>query len=71
MEKLFVQGGRRLNGTIAISGMKNAALPILFACALNREPCIIHNVPDVSDISNTLEILAAMGCTVNHLAPTP
>ena len=69
MEKLFVQGGRRLNGTIAISGMKNAALPILFACALNREPCVIHNVPDVSDITTTLEILADMGCTVRHLAP--
>lgn len=68
MEKLFVQGGRRLNGSIAISGMKNAALPILFACALNRDPCIIHNVPAVSDIDNTLAILAAMGCEVNHLA---
>ena len=69
MEKLFVQGGRRLNGTIAISGMKNAALPILFACALNREPCIIHNVPAVSDITNTLEILSAMGCEIRPLAP--
>ena len=69
MEKLSIQGGRRLNGAIAISGMKNAALPILFACALNREPCIIHNVPDVSDITNTLDILAAMGCEVRHTAP--
>ena len=69
MEKLFVQGGRRLNGSISISGMKNAALPILFACALNREPCVIHNVPAVSDITNTLDILSAMGCEVNHLAP--
>ena len=69
MEKLFVQGGRRLNGSIAISGMKNAALPILFACALNREPCVIHNVPAVSDIANTLEILEAMGCEITHLAP--
>ena len=69
MEKLFVQGGRPLNGTIAISGMKNAALPILFACALNREPCIIHNVPAVSDITNTLEILSTMGCEIRQLAP--
>ena len=68
MEKLFVQGGRRLNGSIAISGMKNAALPILFACALNREPCVIHNVPVVSDIANTLDILSAMGCEVRHLS---
>ena len=69
MEKLFVQGGRRLNGSIAMSGMKNAALPILFACALVREPCVIHNVPTVSDIANTLDILSAMGCEVVHLAP--
>ncbi len=70
MEKLFVQGGRRLGGTIAISGMKNAALPILFACALNTEPCLIHNVPDVSDIRTTLDILSAMGCEIEHLSPT-
>ena len=70
MEKLFIQGGRRLNGTIAISGMKNAALPILFACGLNRETCIIQNVPAVSDIANTLEILSEMGCSVRYLTPT-
>ncbi len=70
MEKLFVQGGRRLNGTITISGMKNAALPILFACALNREPCILHNVPHVSDVVTTLQILSDMGCSVTHLSPT-
>ncbi len=70
MEKLFVTGGRRLNGTIAISGMKNAALPILFACALNHETCVIHNVPHVSDVVTTLEILSAMGCSVRHLSST-
>ena len=69
-EKLFVQGGRRLNGTIEISGMKNAALPILFACALNRETCTLYNVPPVSDIENTLEILSQMGCVISHLSPT-
>jgi UDP-N-acetylglucosamine 1-carboxyvinyltransferase len=69
-EKLFVQGGRRLNGTIEISGMKNAALPILFACALNRETCTLYNVPPVSDIENTLEILSQMGCVINHLSST-
>ena len=69
MEKLYVQGGRRLNGTIPISGMKNAALPILFACALNREPCVLHNVPDVSDVTITLEILSRMGCEINQPAP--
>lgn len=70
MEKLFITGGRRLGGTITISGMKNAALPILFACALNQETCVIHNVPHVSDVTTTLEILSAMGCSVNYLTPT-
>ena len=70
MEKLFITGGRRLNGSVTISGMKNAALPIVFACALNREPCVLHNVPRVSDVETALEILAAMGCTVTHLSPT-
>lgn len=69
MEKLIVKGGRRLNGTIPISGMKNAALPILYACALSPETCVIHNVPHVSDVETTLEILAAMGCSVAHVAP--
>ena len=70
MEKLLIMGGRRLNGTLAISGMKNAALPILFACALISEPCTLHNVPDVSDVDTTLQILTASGCTVTRLSPT-
>lgn len=70
MEKLFIMGGRRLSGTIAISGMKNAALPILFACALNSDTCVLHNVPEVSDVETTLEILSDMGCSITRLSPT-
>ena len=70
MDKLLIRGGRRLNGTIEISGMKNAALPILFACALNTEPCVLHNVPEVSDVATTLRILSDMGCEVRFLSPT-
>ena len=68
--KLIVRGGRRLGGVIPISGMKNAALPILFACALNKETCILQNVPEVKDIQTTVGILTAMGVTVNYLTPT-
>ena len=50
-----------MNGTIAISGMKNAALPILFACALVSEPCVLHNVPEVSDVETSLQILKDNG----------
>ena len=68
--KLVIRGGRRLGGSIPISGMKNAALPILFACALNKETCILHHVPEVKDIETTVAILTAMGMTINYLTPT-
>ena len=70
MEKLIITGGKRLHGTVAISGMKNAALPILFACALNRQTCILHNVPAVKDIETTISILSAMGVSIRYLSPT-
>jgi UDP-N-acetylglucosamine 1-carboxyvinyltransferase len=45
MEKLIVEGGATLTGTILVSGSKNAALPILAACLLTREKCVIRRVP--------------------------
>ena len=57
MEKLLIEGGYKLNGSVDVSGMKNSALPILYGCLLIRGECIIHNVPRVSDIFNTLKIL--------------
>lgn len=70
MEKLHIVGGRRLCGTVHISGMKNAALPILFACALNRETCTLQNVPPVKDVETTVRILADMGVDIRYLTPT-
>ena len=61
MKRFLVRGGFRLNGDIYVSGMKNAALPILFACILNKGKNILHNVPWVSDIKLSLEILKALG----------
>ena len=61
MEKLLIEGGRSLNGEINISGMKNSALPIIFSCLLIKDECIIHNVPRVSDVIITLEILRGLG----------
>ncbi len=69
-EKLIIRGGRPLCGTIRISGMKNAALPILYACALNRDTCVLHNVPAVSDIQTTVGILSAMGVRIRYLSET-
>ncbi len=61
MEKLSIIGKQRLQGEINVSGMKNSALPIIFACLLIPEDCIIKNIPRVSDVENSLEILRSMG----------
>jgi UDP-N-acetylglucosamine 1-carboxyvinyltransferase len=64
MDKLVVKGGARLTGRVDISGSKNSALPILAATLLTPEKCVIHNVPDLSDIRFMLEILRQLGATV-------
>ena len=67
MEKIVIYGGRPLNGNIAISGMKNAALPILMGCVLVQDECIIENLPEIHDVTVSLEILSAMGAKVRML----
>ena len=64
MEKIVVKGGNPLNGSVEISGMKNAALPIIFACVLVRDKCVIENIPNVRDVSFALDILRHIGATV-------
>ncbi len=61
MQKLLVQGGYRLNGEIEIGGMKNSALPVIYATILVKDECILENIPRVSDIDNSIEILRQMG----------
>ncbi len=63
-KKILIRGGKPLHGDISISGMKNAALPILFASILVRGECVLENIPDVSDISASLEILRQMGAKI-------
>jgi UDP-N-acetylglucosamine 1-carboxyvinyltransferase len=70
MDKILVHGGRKLNGTIRISGSKNSALPILAAALLTKEPVTIHHVPDLSDIHYMLQILASLGCEVERASGT-
>lgn len=67
MDKLAIEGGHRLEGEVAISGAKNAALPILAACLLTPDPLELHNVPDLRDVSTMLELLARMGVRVERL----
>jgi UDP-N-acetylglucosamine 1-carboxyvinyltransferase len=64
MDKLVVKGGARLKGRVEISGSKNSALPILAATLLTPETCVLHNVPDLSDIRFMLEILRRLGAKV-------
>ena len=66
MDKILVHGGHSLNGTVKISGSKNSALPILAATLLTKEPCVIHHVPDLSDIHYMLQILSHLGAQVER-----
>jgi UDP-N-acetylglucosamine 1-carboxyvinyltransferase len=66
MQKLLITGGKRLAGDIAISGAKNAALPILCASLLSADPITLHNVPELKDIGTTLRLLGQMGVKAEH-----
>ena len=70
MEKIIINGGKRLFGDVYINGMKNAALPIIFATILTGDKCVIENVPMVSDITMSFEILSAMGANIKMLDET-
>jgi UDP-N-acetylglucosamine 1-carboxyvinyltransferase len=61
MECLEIEGGNPLYGRVRISGAKNAALPILCASLLTDGPLVLYNVPHLSDVTTTLELLGYMG----------
>ena len=67
MDKIVVRGQRPLHGSVNISGMKNAALPIIFACVLVRGKCVIENIPNVRDVSFSLDILRDMGAVIRTI----
>ena len=64
MDKIVVEGGKRLTGTVAISGAKNAALPILVSALLTDGVCTFTNVPDLQDIRSILLLLESLGARV-------
>ncbi len=64
MDKLAIQGGTKLSGTVTISGAKNAALPILAGTLLASEPVTISNVPHLKDVTTMLSLLQMMGAQV-------
>ncbi len=64
--KIIISGGKPLVGEIPISGMKNAAVPILFSTILTEDKCIIENLPDISDVNVSLKILEEIGVKVTR-----
>jgi UDP-N-acetylglucosamine 1-carboxyvinyltransferase len=62
MDRLLIDGGRRLEGRIPVSGSKNAALPILIATLLTDDPCVVENCPTgLRDIGTTVRLLESLG----------
>jgi len=64
VDKLLIEGGKVLSGEVAMSGAKNAALPILCASLLTADPLHLTNVPHLNDISTMLRLLGDMGVGV-------
>jgi UDP-N-acetylglucosamine 1-carboxyvinyltransferase len=65
--KFVIEGGHPLKGEIEIMGMKNAATPIIAATLLTSEPCLLKNIPKISDVSTMLEILKSLGSEIDYL----
>lgn len=65
MSKFIIEGGKRLEGEVKISGSKNAALPIIAATVLNAGKTTLYNVPDIQDVQTMFEIIRDIGGKVN------
>ncbi len=70
MEKIFISGGHPLFGNVEISGSKNAALPIIYACVLVKGKVVLENIPAISDITYSFEILKGIGARIRMLDST-
>lgn len=66
MKSYIIEGGKSLEGTVEISGSKNAALPIIAATILNSGTTRLYNIPNIHDTKVTLEILKYIGCKINR-----
>ena len=66
MSKFVIRGGKKLSGTISVNGSKNAALSLLTASLLTKQPVTLRNIPAIRDVAKLLEILAAMGAVVSQ-----
>jgi UDP-N-acetylglucosamine 1-carboxyvinyltransferase len=65
MARLRVVGGRRLSGRIAVEGNKNSALPLLAACLLTDQECVLSNVPRIRDVGVLVDLMRGIGAVVD------
>ncbi|MCK9266232.1 UDP-N-acetylglucosamine 1-carboxyvinyltransferase [bacterium] len=66
MDKFIIEGGRKLEGEVTVSGSKNAALPAIAASLLADTKTVIHNIPDVKDVRTMIKILESMGVKTSY-----
>jgi UDP-N-acetylglucosamine 1-carboxyvinyltransferase len=69
MDKLIIRGGKQLNGTVAVSGSKNAVLPIIAASILGNSPSIINNVPNLADVNSMVGLIEKLGAKIDRPKP--
>jgi UDP-N-acetylglucosamine 1-carboxyvinyltransferase len=65
MAKLRIVGGRRLSGRVTVEGNKNSALPLLAACLLTDQECVLTNVPRIRDVDVLVQLMTGLGATVD------
>ena len=70
MSTLLIEGGHRLEGRVAVEGNKNAALPLLAACLLTEEECVLENVPRIADVEVMARLLLDLGAEVDGIGST-
>jgi UDP-N-acetylglucosamine 1-carboxyvinyltransferase len=70
MSTLLIEGGHRLEGRVAIEGNKNAALPLLAACLLTEDECVLENVPRIGDVEVMARLLLDLGAEVQGIGTT-
>src|SRR6185295_7633912 len=70
MSTLLIEGGHRLGGRVAVEGNKNAALPLLAACLLTEDECVLSNVPRIGDVEVMARLLLDLGAEVEGIGTT-
>jgi UDP-N-acetylglucosamine 1-carboxyvinyltransferase len=70
MSSLLIEGGRRLCGAVDVEGNKNAALPLLAACLLTKEECILTDMPRIGDVEVMARLLIDLGADVDGIGTT-